>query len=601
MDPDNQQFEVAAVDFQKNVVALEEKMTSIAGNALSDATTPLNAYRVVQLLGSFLERPQMMQKVRESFPRLVGLAMHEVLVCYDMLKGMPSANESIDVVHSVQLIQQISKRARGHITACNNLGIDMEVVGMRLLDEKHRHLEAAIQHRMNQHLDLWTSRMNQITIERPLFVVDEETGIVRSGADAAMARLVSECRILQQILESSAVPLPATWTAWTTIYESLNVKMKLVDIIVSCYGSIETSLTPSTRQLLENKLMAIKEKIIQHSSRQLEQQWSWTQQAEDVKEQLRIMAETTLRLHQSMKKFSSTSETIAQIASGWSKSPIIDAQEGLLPTGEQLVETFNKRYAEYTAASKRIVIIVGECQQLMPELQPSDWLTYLEMIDSLILEGLLKAVTGTYSHIIEISSKGYLYELQLNIATEGVCFQPPLRNTENSSSSSTENPTPGISMVQQFEVLVAGIARVASSMTSLSNHLQFLVSVEENPQVLALRQQLNLTISNAVAGVTTSVAVLEQYSFIWSTDPNVYLHNFLVHACLLGEYAPDNAQPCPATLQHFKQQLNQLSEWSKTIKLSIKDLEKVGKSFKLKLNVKPAIQVCTYYFITSII
>ena len=597
MDPDNQQFEVAAVEFQKNVVLLEEKMTSIAGNALSDATTPLNAYRVVQLLGSFLERPQMMQKVRESFPRLVGLAMNEVLVCSDMLKGMPNASDSDNLVHSVQLIQQISKRARGHITACINLGIDFDVIGMRLLDEKHRHLETSTQQKMNQHLELWTAHMSQIAIDRPLFVLNEETGHVQSGADAAMARLVSECRILQQLLESSAVPVPAAWSAWTAIYESLNMKMKLVDIIVSCYASIETSLTPSTRQLLESRLMAIKEKIIQHSNREEQELlWTWTQQEENVTTELRSMAETTLRLHQSMKKFSSTSETITQISSAWSKTPIIDALEGLLPTGEQLLEIFNKRYAEYVAASKRMVLIVGECQQLMPDLQPTDWLTYLQMIDGLILEGLLKAVTGTYSHIIDISNKGYLYELQLNIANEGVCFQPPLRNTDTDTditTGSTDNQTTVVSqsMVQQFEVLVAGISRVASSMTSLSNQIQFQVSVDENPTVIALRQELNSTISNAVTGVTTSVTVLEQYSFIWNTDPNVYLHNFLLHACLLGEYAPDNAQPCPATLQHFKQQLNQLSEWSKTIKLSIKDLEKVGRSFKLKLNVKPAIQV----------
>ncbi len=62
----------------------------------------------------------------------------------------------------------------------------------------------------------------------------------------------------------------------------------------------------------------------------------------------------------------------------------------------------------------------------MPDLQPSDWVTYLEMIDNLILEGLLKAITNTYSHFIEMSHKGNLYELQLNINTEGVSFQPPL-------------------------------------------------------------------------------------------------------------------------------------------------------------------------------
>jgi len=59
----------------------------------------------------------------------------------------------------------------------------------------------------------------------------------------------------------------------------------------------------------------------------------------------------------------------------------------------------------------------------------------------------------------------------------------------------------------------------------------------------------------------------------------------------LGEELPDNPAPNPATLQQFKQQLIQLAEWKITIRNSIKDLEKVGKYYKLRLNIKPAVQV----------
>ena len=58
-----------------------------------------------------------------------------------------------------------------------------------------------------------------------------------------------------------------------------------------------------------------------------------------------------------------------------------------LPSGEQLVELFNKKYSEYAAISKKIGVIVGEAQQMMPDLPASDWVTYLEMIDGYILEG----------------------------------------------------------------------------------------------------------------------------------------------------------------------------------------------------------------------
>ena len=212
------------------------------------------------------------------------------------------------------------------MAACNSLGIESDVVGMKTLEDKHKHLEDAVHIRMNQHLELWTARMNRIAIHRPLLTVAEAgNGRVQSGAENAMARMVTECRQLQQILDCSTVP--PSWEAWTAIYGSLKIKMKLVDIIVSCCSNTEASLTPSTRCLLEPRLLIIKSEIVEKSQNPT---WTWGSQEPTVKDELRLMAETTLRLHQAMKKFSSTGETVQSIANGWSKVPIVEFQEGMV-------------------------------------------------------------------------------------------------------------------------------------------------------------------------------------------------------------------------------------------------------------------------------
>lgn len=277
------------------------------------------------------------------------------------------------------------------------------------------------------------------------------------------------------------------------------------------------------------------------------------------------------------------------MATSWAKTPIVEFQDGMLPSGEQLIEIFNKKYSEYSVVSKKIVSVVGEAQQLMPDLKPSDWTTYLEMIDGLILEGLLKAITNTYNHVIEMSNKGCLYELQLNITTEGMSFQPLLYPLESETNGTNDTQSMGI--IQQFLLLMNGVTKVSCSMTSLSGTIQFQSVVDSNPNIISLQQEMEVAVTNAVAGVSESVQTLEQYSFLWNTDPNVYLHNFLHYTCLLGEYLPDNAPANPASLHHFKQQLEQFKELKVIICQCIKDLEKVGKQFKLKLNVKPALQV----------
>ena len=195
-----------------------------------------------------------------------------------------------------------------------------------------------------------------------------------------------------------------------------------------------------------------------------------------------------------------------------------------------------------------------------------------------------------------MSSKCNLYELQLNITTEGISFQPPL--TPPTINNGTEVQVGPAGIMQQFSVLMTGVAKVASSMTPLSKEIQFQFSVDNNTVVMTLQQDLNTTVSNAVMGVSESVQSLEQYSFLWNTDPNMYLHNFLHHTCLLGEYVHDNAPPSPATLTHFRQQLVQLTEWRVTTSDCIKELEKVGKSCKLKLNVTRTLLVTFKFKLT---
>lgn len=580
MDPDNGHFEKMAAEFQNAVVELEDKMTSIVSNALSDATTPLNAYRVIQLLGSFLERPGMMQKVKESFPRIVGLALQEITTCIDYLKSLPPPGDAPCIVSSVRQIQQISKRAKSHLMACGSLGIDTDVHGMRSLEEKYRYLEDLVKVKMDHHIDLWTARMNQVVIFRSLFLIDRPTKRVISGADLAMARLVTECRSLEQLMDPNAIP--QSWHNWTTIYDSLKTKMKMVDIIVSCCSGVESSITPSTRSLLEPRLLAIKADIAEKTQSGT---WIWSNQDQELITDLRNMAQTTLRLHQCMKKFASTAENIQQMATVWGKTPVIEFQEGLLPAGEQLSELLNKKYAEYATVSKKIVALVTETQQLLPDLQPNDWKTYLEMIDDLILEGLYKAVSNSYIHFIDLGNKGYFYELHLNITTEGISFSPPLETGNNA-----ENPN-NSGMLQQFGVLINGVAKIASSMTPLSGKTNFQNSIDSNASIKSLQRELTSSITSAVSGISQSVHSLEQYAFVWNTDPNTYLHNFLHYTSLLGEYVAENQQQKPANLQDFKLQLVQLREWKTIIRNCIKETEKMGKTYKLKINVKPAVAV----------
>lgn len=544
-----------------------------AGNALNDATTPLNAFRIIQLLGSFQDRPAMQKKIKESHSRITGLALQDLTCCSEFLKAN-QRNES-DIFSSVQLMLQISKRVKGHVIACQNIGIPNGHPNMKTLLDKHQNLGNFIRHQIDQLLEQWTTRMNGITIEKKLFFIDA-SGRIHSGADANMARMICECHRLQKVLDSAP---PVTWQTWITLYESIKLKMKLVDIIVSCSNGVEAALTPSVRDLLEPRLKSIKEEITQLNQNE---NCNWKSQDQEIVDSLKTITEDTLRLHKSMKKFQSTSEAVQQMANSWSKTPLIEYQEGLLPTGELLTEQLNKKYQEFASISKKIAATVEEAQKLMSDLQRADWLTYLEMIDGLILDGVVKNIKTTYTHFCDYGLKNYIYELQIIISVEkGIDFNPPLDCAETSAG-----------ILQQFSSLMIGITKIASHINSLSGAVHFQNEVDSNESIAAIQEEIISKISTSVAGMSKSSQNLEQYCFLWETDPDIFLDSFIQYGSFLGEKIPEPNTPSkPAILKDYRDQLEELSQLKKNIYSTIRDLEKVGKTFKLKLNVKPAIDV----------
>ena len=515
----------------------------------------------------------MQKKIKESHCRTVGLALQELSNCSEFLKA--NQRNETDVVQSIRLLLQVSKRARGHIVACQNLGISSDNVSRKTLLDKHQHLQHFVRHQVDQQLEQWTSRMNTIALEKKLFFIDAD-GRVQSGADVNMAKMICECNHLQKTLESA---IPVTWETWITIYECVRMKMKLVDIIVSCCNGVEAALTPSVRDLLEPRLKSIKQELGVLNGNET---CNWKTQDPEIIEKLKIMAETALRLHQSMKKFQSTSEAVEHMAHSWSKMSLIEYQEGLLPTGELLSEQLNKKYQEFAAVSKKIGTTVNEAQQLMSDLQPPNWFTYLKMIDALILDGIVKNIKTTYSYFQEHGIKTFIYDLQLIISVEeGIRFNPPL-----------DCPETNMGILQQFSSLVIGITRIASFMNSLSGAVQFQQEIDSNASITSMQEELISKISGSVIAMTKSVQNMDQYRFLWETDPDVFLYSFIQNGCFLGEKVPDyNNSANPALLKDYKDQLEKISQLKNNACSTIKDLEKGGKSLKLRLNVKPAIEV----------
>ena len=102
-----------------------------------------------------------------------------------------------------------------------------------------------------------------------------------------------------------------------------------------------------------------------------------------------------------------------------------------------MVEIKEKRYEQVAKAGNEISRLVDECQKICHALEHSEtWQAYLEFIDDIITDGLLRAIASSIGYLLDETdatlTKGILFEIRLELAEPDIIFRPPLdRNLQD--------------------------------------------------------------------------------------------------------------------------------------------------------------------------
>lgn len=120
----------------------------------------------------------------------------------------------------------------------------------------------------------------------------------------------------------------------------------------------------------------------------------------------------------------------------WEKEPLFTRVEES-DTKEHLFNTKNihdqktKRNAEMKEAGDKVHGLIDECKALYKADETSDtWKSYLNYIDELVIDGLLKAMASSIGYFLDETdthlSQGVLFEVRLELSEPDVIFVPPL-------------------------------------------------------------------------------------------------------------------------------------------------------------------------------
>lgn len=78
MDPEEPEFRDGYKKFGKKVRQLEQRLSLVLHHALQNSQSPQAFYKVVELLGTMLDRPILKNEYNKCMPRLIQLMQNEV-------------------------------------------------------------------------------------------------------------------------------------------------------------------------------------------------------------------------------------------------------------------------------------------------------------------------------------------------------------------------------------------------------------------------------------------------------------------------------------------------------------------------------------------
>lgn len=255
---------------------------------------------------------------------------------------------------------------------------------------------------------------------------------------------------------------------------------------------------------------------------------------------------------------------IHDIMSVWIKHPLFERKDGkkdaVLCIDERPDRTA-KRYAEIIAASDDIhELLHDNIKQFDMEDKQDDemWLNYVDFVDNIVYEHLLKTVGVSVGYIVENmdpeNNYAPLFEARLELREPDMVFVPSL------------NPEDSMGFNNMLVELVRDILKMASLIKRLKKNEKrsYGDMVKENQDIIDMRREILNGVDLVMEEAAMFCRQFERYSYLWLDDRHECMEYFLEYGRMLDADEieliqmndPSAPKPCPPTIEAFREQID---------------------------------------------
>ncbi|XP_070822029.1 dynein axonemal heavy chain 11 [Chaetodon trifascialis] len=560
LDLTSQVFENECKDFKVRIVDFECRLASLLCLAFKDCSGLESAFKLLTVIGPFLERRQIRQIFSPNFLLLQQHFREELEKCKCLFKSQLNQMESglsKNMAHTSGALKW-AKMLRERIqTPWEKIRLlsDMPAGSVEMAKEYYMYMEML--NLLDQYEDDvysgWCDGLEQacqINLKQPLLSRNASSGLISVNFNPKLTEVLKDVKYIQTLSE---IEVPAAAMA---VFEKRFMFTKYVSslqLFVQWYNRLKQTVLEVELPLISTELESIDLQLTRAESDLTWQDpgcWSFISTTRD------LVHDLVCRVGRAKENC----EAIQSVMKAWSKQAMFcrkDNKKGSLIQLEDREDRVNKKYSSMKKDGDSIHKLVQENMMLFHADPASEvWQSYLEYVDEMVVEGLFSYVSHSLQFFVD-SMESWpkqtpLFEAQLMLSSSGMVFRPSLEQDA------------GDSLYELIEGLVGDIFKTSVNISRVAAHLgmeNYQDVMDDMLDLLDMRQEIMERVENVLKKAINYKRKFDCYTQLWQDDRAEFLSQFLLYGRVLTPeemetYGADELPEGLPTIDNFKEQID---------------------------------------------
>ncbi|KAG8139083.1 hypothetical protein E2320_001864 [Naja naja] len=501
LDYNNMEFEEDYSDFKHKNLEFERRLGAIFCVAFLDCSGLESAFKLITILGSFLEKPIIIEMFSANYKILLQMFDEELRNCkylYDEhIKQEEEGNEII------------------------NKNIILENFEAAVIYQKYIEILKLFDQYEDQIYFKWKSKVDDIclfNLDQPLIKRNGKDGLLSVNFDPKLVAILRDVKYLL-LMDQPNIPSSAL-----ELYKKKGTFAKYtgnLELVVQWYNKVKQTVLEVEYPLVEKELIAA-DNLLKEAEKKL------TWQKENCWEYIECIKAKVHDLEQRLQKSKDNIKTIQQIMNYWMEQPFFsrkDNRKEALLNLEDKEDKVAKKFMSFQEDGCRMHKLVEENLKLFKADPDSDsWKIYLEFVDDIIADGFFNAITYNLNFFLENTEKvlkpAPLFQVQMILSAVEIEFKPSL------------DKEAGEGFYDLIDELLSNIFKTSAQVKRMASHLEiqhYQNDMDDISELSSTREKIMNRVADVITEAMNFKNSLDCYAYLWVDDRSEFMKQFLFY------------------------------------------------------------------------